>query len=109
MDINQQLQPIVTSLLDSLKGSIEAELRSKISDEVVKAIDVDRGKIKVGRSPALGEQGIESIWPIHVHPTPKAADAGVRPHLLREHGMPCRIALDEAGAPSAPVDQIPGV
>ena len=38
MDINQQLQPIVTSLLDSLKGSIEAELRSKISDEVVKAI-----------------------------------------------------------------------
>jgi hypothetical protein len=38
MDINQQLQPIVTSLLDSLKGSIEAELRNKISDEVVKAI-----------------------------------------------------------------------
>jgi hypothetical protein len=38
MDINQQLQPIVTSLLDSLKGSIEAELRSKISDEVVKTI-----------------------------------------------------------------------
>jgi len=38
MDINQQLQPVVTSLLDSLKGSIEAELRSKISDEVVKAI-----------------------------------------------------------------------
>ena len=36
MDINQQLQPIVTSLLDSLKGSIEAELRNKISDEVVK-------------------------------------------------------------------------
>ena len=38
MDINQQLQPIVTSLLDSLKGSIEVELRNKISDEVVKAI-----------------------------------------------------------------------
>jgi hypothetical protein len=38
MDINQQLQPIVTSLLDSLKGSIEAELRNKISDEVVKTI-----------------------------------------------------------------------
>jgi hypothetical protein len=38
MDINQQLQPIVTSLLDSLKGSIEAELRSKISDEVIKTI-----------------------------------------------------------------------
>lgn len=38
MDINQQLQPIVTSLLDNLKGSIEAELRNKISDEVVKAI-----------------------------------------------------------------------
>ena len=38
MDINQQLQPIVTSLLDSLKGSMEAELRNKISDEVVKAI-----------------------------------------------------------------------
>ena len=38
MDINQQLQPIVTSLLDGLKGSIEAELRNKISDEVVKTI-----------------------------------------------------------------------
>jgi hypothetical protein len=38
MDINQQLQPIVTSLLDSLKGSIEAELRNKISDEVIKTI-----------------------------------------------------------------------
>jgi hypothetical protein len=38
MDINQQLQPIVTSLLDSLKGSIEAELRNKISDEVVKTL-----------------------------------------------------------------------
>lgn len=38
MDINQQLQPIVTSLLDDLKGSIEAELRNKISDEVVKTI-----------------------------------------------------------------------
>jgi hypothetical protein len=38
MDINQQLQPIVTSLLDSLKGSIEVELRNKISDEVVKTI-----------------------------------------------------------------------
>jgi len=38
MDINQQLQPIVTSLLNSLKGSIEAELRNKISDEVIKAI-----------------------------------------------------------------------
>ena len=38
MDINQQLQPVVTSLLDSLKGSIEAELRNKISDEVVKTI-----------------------------------------------------------------------
>ena len=38
MDINQQLQPIVTSLLDSLKGSMEAELRNKISDEVVKTI-----------------------------------------------------------------------
>lgn len=38
MDINQQLQPIVTSLLDNLKTSIESELRNKISDEVVKAI-----------------------------------------------------------------------
>ena len=38
MDINEQLQPIVTSLLDSLKGSIEQELRGKISEEVVKAI-----------------------------------------------------------------------
>ena len=38
MDINQQLQPIVTSLLDSLKGSMEAELRNKISDEVIKTI-----------------------------------------------------------------------
>jgi hypothetical protein len=38
MDINQQLQPVVSSLLDSLKTSLEAELRNKISDEVVKTI-----------------------------------------------------------------------
>jgi hypothetical protein len=49
MDINQQLQPIVTSLLDSLKGSIEADLRNKISDEVVKAMLLTfEGKIYYG-------------------------------------------------------------
>ena len=38
MDINEQLQPVVSGLLDSLKGTIEQELRGKISEEVVKAI-----------------------------------------------------------------------
>jgi hypothetical protein len=38
MDINQQLQPIVTSLLDSLKGSIETELRDQISQEIINRI-----------------------------------------------------------------------
>ena len=38
MDINEQLQPVISGLLDNLKGTIEQELRGKISDEVVKAI-----------------------------------------------------------------------
>ena len=38
MDINDQLQPIVASIIDNLKGTIEAELRDQISDEVVKKI-----------------------------------------------------------------------
>lgn len=35
MDINQQLQPIVASLIDSIKASIEDDLRTKLSNEVV--------------------------------------------------------------------------
>jgi len=38
MDINEQLQPIVASILDSLKGNIEAELRDQISNEIVAKI-----------------------------------------------------------------------
>ena len=38
MDINEQLQPVIASLIDGLKVSIESELRDKISDEVVKKI-----------------------------------------------------------------------
>jgi hypothetical protein len=38
MDINEQLEPVVAGLLETLKGTIEAELRGKINDEVVKAI-----------------------------------------------------------------------
>jgi hypothetical protein len=38
MDINQQLQPIVASLIDNLKGTIEQELHDKISAEVVQSI-----------------------------------------------------------------------
>ena len=38
MDINESLQPVIASLLDSLKLSIEAELQDKISDEVIKKI-----------------------------------------------------------------------
>ena len=38
MDINDQLQPIVASIIDNLKGTIEAELRDQISDEVVKKL-----------------------------------------------------------------------
>jgi len=38
MDINQQLQPIVESLIDNLKTSIELELRNKISEEVIRKI-----------------------------------------------------------------------
>lgn len=38
MDINEQLQPVVSSLLDGLKSSIEKELRDQISEEVVKRI-----------------------------------------------------------------------
>jgi hypothetical protein len=38
MDINEQLQPVIASLIDGLRVSIESELRDKISDEVVKKI-----------------------------------------------------------------------
>lgn len=38
MDINQQLQPIVANLLDSLKISIEGELRERVSAEVTEKI-----------------------------------------------------------------------
>jgi hypothetical protein len=38
MDINEQLQPVIASLIDGLKVSIESELRDKISQEVVKKI-----------------------------------------------------------------------
>ena len=38
MDINQQLQPVVSSLLDSLKASIETELRDQISQEIINRI-----------------------------------------------------------------------
>ena len=38
MDINEQLQPIVAGILDNLKGTIEAELRDQISDEIVTKI-----------------------------------------------------------------------
>ena len=38
MDINEQLQPIVANIIDSLKGSIENELRDQISNEIVKKI-----------------------------------------------------------------------
>ena len=38
MDINEQLQPIVASIIDNLKGSIEAELRDQISNEIVAKI-----------------------------------------------------------------------
>lgn len=38
MDINQQLQPIVASLIDGLKANLEQELHDKISAEVVQSI-----------------------------------------------------------------------
>ena len=38
MDINSSLQPVVASLIDSLKSSIEGELRNQINDEVIKRI-----------------------------------------------------------------------
>ena len=38
MDINEQLQPVIASLIDGLKVSIESELRDKISQEVLKKI-----------------------------------------------------------------------
>ena len=38
MDINQQLQPIVASLLDDIRANIEAEIRSQITNEVVNSI-----------------------------------------------------------------------
>jgi len=38
MDINEQLQPVIASLIDGLRISIESELRDKISNEVVKKI-----------------------------------------------------------------------
>jgi len=38
MDINESLQPIVAGIIDNLKGTIEAELRDQISNEVVAKI-----------------------------------------------------------------------
>ena len=38
MDLNNQLQPIVASMLNELKGSISAELRQQVSTEVVKTL-----------------------------------------------------------------------
>lgn len=38
MDINQQLQPLVATLVDNLKVSIEDDLKSKINDQVVNKI-----------------------------------------------------------------------
>ena len=38
MDINESLQPVVASLIDGLKVSIEAELRNQISTEVINKI-----------------------------------------------------------------------
>jgi hypothetical protein len=38
MDINQQLQPVVESLINNLKTSIEVELQNKISEEVIRKI-----------------------------------------------------------------------
>lgn len=38
MDINQQLQPIITGLITDLKVSMEHELRARVTDEVVQQI-----------------------------------------------------------------------
>ena len=38
MDINNQLQPVVASLLDGLKVSMEKEIREQVSQEVVNRI-----------------------------------------------------------------------
>ena len=38
MDINEQLQPVIASLIDGLRVSIESELRDKISEEIIKKI-----------------------------------------------------------------------
>ena len=38
MDINEQLQPIVAGIINNLKGTIEAELRAQVSNEVINKI-----------------------------------------------------------------------
>lgn len=38
MDFNQQLQPIIAGMINELKGSINAELRQQITQEVVKTL-----------------------------------------------------------------------
>lgn len=38
MDINDHLQPIVASLIDSLRANIETDLRARVTEEVVKKI-----------------------------------------------------------------------
>ena len=38
MDINNQLQPVIDSMIENLKASIEDDIRQKISDEVLKKI-----------------------------------------------------------------------
>ena len=38
MDINSQLQPIIISLLDGIKASIEQEIRDKITQEIINKV-----------------------------------------------------------------------
>ena len=38
MDINQQLQPIITGIIQDLKTQINAELRQQLSSEIVKTL-----------------------------------------------------------------------
>lgn len=38
MDINEQLQPIITSIIDSVKVSIEDEIRAKVSQEIINRV-----------------------------------------------------------------------
>jgi uncharacterized membrane-anchored protein YjiN (DUF445 family) len=44
MDINDQIQPVVTSLLDNLKISLENELRDQVTEEVVRKVTANEVK-----------------------------------------------------------------